>query len=424
MRMMIQVEDQVEKIPAESFLQQAVLAVSLIGGQVHLQNESSVIVSGRQGAELEFLTTTNNPKQTIRSWALSITLVTKAISIQCVSPDPNNFDLSLIKNIVRTLNITEQSYDVTVRAHTVNQHLSVTLPHYTYHIRKPYSATNVVLSAATMTGTQVNEMIEVTTDKSNAKQFLESYKKKFANNASFLALDTIKIARDTITAQLFSYKQQIEKIDYRFIDAIFSQTNGVNYVVSCRSLAENFDSFKTQALQSIASIAFNEKQNITKDTLTYTNGTHKFRYETDADVVIKQHSISPIVTFHAQPQLIGTQSNDLMIAETQVANKNVLSPIASPSVLKEMVMMELQEEQQSVLDLISEKTVTIDNYQAIEVVYCMREPMTQQNVVFVQTTFVKDNTNVFSIKSWTLEAVYNQNVYDSFRKEHATFRFL
>mgnify|MGYP002476852350 CR=1 FL=1 len=213
-------------------------------------------------------------------------------------------------------------------------------------------------------------------------------------------------------------------MDYRLIDAIFAH-NQISYLVSARCLPENFASFKSEALKTISSIQFNERQNLTQDVLTYRNNTYKFTYDASVDVVVKQHSLQPIVTFLTKPQIGKTASqldNNLLIAETQIACKET-APIFSPTLLREVVMLELQEEQHSILKLISESKVTIDGVPALQITYSMKEPLTGQNVVFVQTAFLADESHVMSIKSWTVEAVFSEQVHNTFTKEHSSFKF-
>lgn len=427
-QILIHIEDQDEEVPADLFLQSAIHELSLAGSSVQTRNEQSVVVSGDlHGRELELMVTTPGPNQAIRMWVLVTTLLTKAITVQYTCTDMQLFDTTVAREIVNTLQIDkEKQYDVvSVRAHVAahdgRHQISVTLPNYSYHVRKPYMDSDIVLCASIASGDQLRRMIEISEKKEwsgDLNQFISEYREK-VNGSIMTGLESINISSLSAPAHLITHVAKFDDIEYRCYDAIFEYEASV-FIVHTRCLLQDGDIWKVEALKTISSIAFNERKEIAKDLITYSNQTHKFRYDTNAEYFVKQHAVYPIVTFSIPPSAVDTD----VISQTRIAVRDLQSPLSNTSVLKDILISELQSSQSTILEVVSDRTITISNQPAVEIVYRLRDPLTQQVLVFITTALVRESTKVYSIQSCVLEHVYDDRAYEALKKEHSSFMFL
>ncbi len=462
---MIHIEDQDEQIPADLFLQSAIHELSLAGSMVQTRNEKQVTLSSDQchGKELEMMVTvssnSDSSREAIGMWVLVTTLLTKAITVQYTCTDMALFDATMAKEIVKTLKIDREKQQsderVVVRVHVAKTNrkkhqVSINLPNYSFHVRKPYIDSNMVLCAAIASGNQLQKMISIrelalqqhnnsggAAENNNSgdeiewkgdlDQFMRSYMQRWeASIVSDIPTVSLPKISSFASAQLITYVTTVDNVQYKCYDAIFEHESSL-FIISAQCLIkksaggddDDVSSWKAEALKTIASVNFDERTDLNRDVITYSNQIHKFTYEINAEYFVKQHAVYPIVTFSIPPSAIDTN----IISQTRIAVRDIQSPLSNISVLKDMLIEEIQSAQSTILEVVSDRSVTISGRPAIEIVYRLRDPLTQQVLVFVTTAFVRESTKVFSIQSCVLESVYDEHVYEALKLEHASFHF-
>jgi len=410
---LISVEENVMNFDAAEYSQQNVdLLKQQSIGSINILQEQPFITNGHKGVEILF---DINGAQVIKAYIASIAQESKCYMVQHLVPmgsgaNVTDFDVQLIRDILKTLNITKPT-DLGKAAIRKKNGVEITFPSLFYTM-KPQSMWNDQTEISIVRYHKDDVVKEITVLNMGENFEKEKYLEPVTDLSSLKEmLSSITISG--FSGDIITYDTQ----NWKHIDVIV-QIGTVYYVIACKCKEGIFEDFKTEALLAAKSFKLAENS-LLKDELRYENFEYKFSLSVPPNQIVHQFSHhEPIVSF-VSPDSDGIEYSKLTI-ETMVSAQKAPEGVLTTEDVKNYSKKLLEEQE---VEFIKEFIGEIGGKECYTSIYNLTNSAYNMSLTFMVTSILHSGT-VFSISNYTLAQAYDKNVEQIFHKIQSSFNLL
>ncbi|KAG2378184.1 hypothetical protein C9374_008327 [Naegleria lovaniensis] len=280
------------------------------------------------------------------------------------------------------------------------------------------------------------EIVIISNGSVDFEQFVQEQKQSHSSKEKYHNVGHMKIG--TCNGEIITYSAKCnsyvasekEKADiqhvYDFIEVYFQRGSTV-YTILGRSLPQVSEKFNVEFVTMIKKMKlFDEVDPAGTEHLIYENSEFNFKISQPVSLqsIVKENSSdNPVVTLLTQ----GDESSLPLETLVTIAEPNQMMPVSDLDSLVQLVKAELQMVQLysggAPVEIKRDEIIKLkDGSDAFSMVYVMVDGMTGENLVMHQTGLLLPSKKIASIKSYTYQPMYNENVKHLFDEIHSSFR--
>ncbi|KAG2381998.1 hypothetical protein C9374_005790 [Naegleria lovaniensis] len=376
-------------------------------GKVNILQKQGFYTNGNKGVEILFDIIGEN--STIKAYIASISQESKCYMVQHLVSSSSgiveNFNVNLIRDIIRNLQISKPTYFGKATICKMNG-MEVTFPSLFYSIR-PNKET--LLTIARYHKEEVVKEISIFNMGDNFSK--DTYLKNIKNMRSLKEIPgSISICGSM--GDVMTYSDNNEK----HIDVIVKLEN-VYYLIASHCKEEIFEDFKAEALLAAKSLKFTEAR--LKDELLYENSEYRFKIVVPPNQIIHQFSHQePVVSFLSSDTTNEELDYSKLTLEAMVSVEPAPENVTNIEQVKQTSRKLLLENPK--FTILNEDISKINGHDCYTSIYTLSNEGSL-GLTFMVTSILHEQ-KVYSISTYTLAQAYDQEVAKLFQRIHNSFQ--